>query len=234
MPTSDPASSERGEFEYRALSTGAIAAIIFGVLSLLTPLAGRDSLEACLLLCPIPLVGLLVGWRAWTSIRAQPEQLSGSKLAASGALLSIFGLVSGLGYAGYVHATEVPPNYSRTSFQEFRPDENEERVGVPIPKEVLGLDGKQVFLKGYMRADSVTVRHNIRRFLLVRDNYQCCFGDLSNVKYYDQVLVDFVDNLTADYSSGLFRIAGILHLHPENLGKGPGNPVYTLDADYVQ
>lgn len=228
------ATTPSDDFEYRALSTGAIAAAIFGALSPLTIAAASDSLESCLLLCPIPVVGLIVGLRSLAAIRARPDQLSGWKIALLGTLLSLAGLVVGLGYGGYVHATEVPPNHIRTSFQKFRPDEAEERSGIPIPKDVLALDGKKVFIKGYMREDSTPVRHNVRRFLLVRDNNQCCFGDLSSVKLYDQVLVDFVENVTTDYSTGLFRVAGTLHLVPENLLRGPGYPVYTLVADYVQ
>ncbi len=226
--------SEREEFEYRALSTSAIAAAIFGVLSPLTILAGRDSLESCLMLCPIPLVGLLVGIRALSSIRAMPDQLSGRSLALIGVILSAVGLIGGLGFAGYVHATEVPPDAIRTSFQELRPDEQQMVSGMYVPKDVQALDGKRIFIKGYMRADSTPVRHNVRRFLLVRDNNQCCFGDMSNLKYYDQVLVQFTDNVTTDYSTGMFRVAGTLHIHPENAVRGPNYPVYTMEADYVR
>ncbi|WP_148072562.1 DUF4190 domain-containing protein [Bythopirellula goksoeyrii] len=228
------ADSESGEFEYRALSTSAIAAAIFGVLSPLTIFAGRDSLESALMLSPIPLVGLVVGLRALASIREMPDQLSGRNLAWVGVVLSALGLVGGLSYAGFVHATEVPPDATRSSFQEFRPDDQQIAAGNFIPKEVQALDGKRVFIKGFMRADSTPVRHNVRRFLLVRDNNQCCFGDMSNLKYYDQVLVKFADNVTADYSTGLFRIAGTLHINPENAVRGANYPVYTLEADYVR
>lgn len=233
-PMASESIDEAAEFEYQALSTGAIAAAIFGALSMLTIIAAHNSLESCLMLCPIPLVGLFVGLRALSAIREMPHQLSGRKLALTGVILSAVGLVGGVSYAGYVHATEVPPNHVRTSFQDFRPDESELRADIFIPKDVLALDGKKVFIKGYMRADSTPVRHNVRRFLLVRDNNQCCFGDLSNVKFYDQVGVHFVDQVTADYSSGIMRVAGTLHLHPDNLGRGPGYPVYELEANYVQ
>ena len=228
------ADREGNEFEYQALSTSAIVAAIFGVLSPLTIFAGRDSLESALMLCPIPIVGLVIGIRALAAIRAMPDQLSGRKLAWVGIVLSAIGLVGGISYAGYVHATEVPRGAIRTSFQEFRPDDQQLAEGIPVPKKVQALDGKRVFIKGYMRADSTPVRHNVRRFLLVRDNNQCCFGDMSNLKYYDQVLVEFEDNLTTDYSTGLFRIAGTLYLHPENLKDGMNAPVYTLKADYVK
>jgi hypothetical protein len=91
-----------------------------------------------------------------------------------------------------------------------------------------------VFIKGFMRADSTPVRHNVRKFLLVRDNNQCCFGDLSSVKYYDQVLVSTVGTLSTDYSTGIFRVGGTLRIHPENVRRGVGHPVYVLEADHLK
>lgn len=227
-------SGESQEFEYRTFSTSAIASMIFGALSPLTILAGRDSLDSALLMAPIPVLGLVLGWYSLTKIRQMPDQLSGRRLAVAGILLSLVGLVGGLTFASVVHATEVPPGAVRTSFHDLRPDEKDEQAGIGIPKEIQKLDGQRVFIKGYMRPDSTKVRYNVRRFLLVRDNNQCCFGDLSSVKYYDQVLVDFVDNLTTDYSSGLYRIAGTLRLQPQNVNAASPLPVYYIQADYVQ
>ena len=222
------------EFEYRAFSTSAIASAIFGALSLLMIVAGRDSLESALMLSPIPIIGVILGMRSLSAIRATPDQLSGKKFAIAGIVLSLIGLIAGLSYAGMVHATEVPSGATRTSFYDLRPAEKDERAGMPIPKEILKLDGKRVFIKGYFRPDSSATTRNVRKFLLVRDNNQCCFGDQQNVKYYDQVLVEFVDNLTTDYKSGLYRIAGTLRLQPRNLLSGSQMPVYFIQADYVK
>ncbi len=227
-------SNETAPFEYRAFSTSAVASVIFGVLSLLTIVAARDSFESALMLFPIPLIGVVLGMRSLAAIRLAPDQLSGRKFAVGGIVLSLVGLLGGLSFAGYVHATEVPAGATRTSFYELRPSEQDERAGIGIPKDVQALNGQRVFIKGYFRQDSSPVTRNVRRFLLVRDNNQCCFGDLSNVKYYDQVLVDFDDKLTTDYKSGLFRIAGTLHLQPQNLLSGSQAPVYYIKADYVR
>jgi len=220
------------EFQYRALSTGAIIAAIFGVLSLLIFFTAANSLESSLLLSPIPVIGLVVGIRALINIRNTPEQLSGTNFARVGIFLASISLVGGLSYAGFVRATEVPDGYTRTSFYEFRPGEAEQRAGDPIPQEVQALDGSKVFIKGYMRPPSI--RKNVRQFLLVRDSNECCFGDLESVKFYDQVRVRFIDGLTTDYSRHLFRIGGTLNIHPENLARGAEYPVYTLEADYVK
>jgi hypothetical protein len=225
---------DEDQFQYRPLSVGAIASVVFGLLSFLTFLGGGESLGACLLLCPIPAIGIAVGLRAWARIRSMPDQMSGGKLAVAGVLLSTIGLVGGLGYSGYVYATEVPPGYSRTSFGELRPDEVEQRGSQPVPRDIQALDGKKVFIKGFMRADSTAVRHNIKTFLLVRDNNQCCFGDISNVKYFDQVLINTAGSLSTDYTTGIYRVGGILRIHPENIRRGVGHPVYTLEADHLE
>jgi hypothetical protein len=229
-------SNDLGEeqFVYRPLSVGAIASVVFGLLGFLTFLGGGDSLAACLLLCPIPAIGIAVGLRAWARIRSMPDQMSGGKLAVTGVLLSAIGLAGGLGYSSYVYATEVPPGYSRTSFGHLRPDEVEQRGSQPVPGDIQALDGQKVFIKGFMRADSTPVRHNVKTFLLVKDNNSCCFGDISSVKFYDQVLVNTVGTLSTDYSTGVYRVGGILRVHPENIHRGVGHPVYTLEADHLE
>ena len=234
--TLSPVSRDLGEddFQYQPVSGGAVASLVLGLLSGLVFLAGHDSFQTCLMMCPIPVLGLAIGLRTLSRIRSMPESLGGKRLATAGTLLSGFCLVAGLGYSGHVYATEVPAGYTRTSFSEFRPDEVELRGEVLVPPDVAELDGKKVFIKGYMRADSTSQRRNIRGFLLVRDNYECCFGDLSKVKFYDQVLVKTGPSLHLNFSTRVLRVGGTLHVHPENIPKGPGHPAYTLDADYAK
>ena len=222
------------EFEYRPLSMAAIASLVFGLLSALVFIVARENITGALAMSLIPLLGVLLGFMSWTSIRKNPKQLSGKGIAITGLSLSLFGLLGGVGFASYVYATEVPEGYFRTSFRELRPDEVEQRRNQPIPRDVAKLDGKKVFIKGYMRADSTPRRHNIDKFLLVRDNEQCCFGDLASVQFFDQVLVETVDKLTTDYQLRVYRIGGTLKIHPENVGKGVGHPVYVLEADHLK
>ena len=231
---SKTANMNTGEFQYRPLSMRAIASLVFGLLSVLVFVAGKDSMSASLMMSPIPLLGMVLGFTSIQSIRKTPNQLSGKGLAIAGLALSLVGLVGGVGFASYVYATEVPEGYHRTSFAQLRPDEVERRSDQPIPRDIERLDGKKVFIKGYMRADSTPRRHNINKFLLVRDNQQCCFGDLASVQFFDQVLVDTVGSLTTDYDLRVYRVGGTLRVHPENLGLGVGHPVYVLEADHLE
>ena len=241
MATTDAlvGSDLQDDLDYRPLSIGAIASAIFGVLSGMLFVAARIDLQTTLAFAPLPVLGLILGISALRKIASMPEQFSGRGPAVAGVILSSIGLLGGLGYAGVVHATEVPEGYTRTSFYEFRPDEVEQRGGKVVPPDIQDLEGKDVFIKGYMRPGThvsksgTPVRNNVSRFLLVRDNNQCCFGDISTVKYYDQVLVELEGNLSTSYSGGLFRVGGKLVVNPESFRR-MGQTVYALKANYVK
>ena len=220
--------------QYRALHTGAILGFVLAILSIFTLLAAASSLEGCLLIAPIPVLGMFMSLRSWAKIHREPERYTGSVIAMSGFVLSFAFLLCGLSYSSYVYATEVPEGYTRISFNTMKPDELEDRGGVTVPPDVAALDGQKVFIKGYIRPDSVTVSRGIDCFLLVRDNNQCCFGDLSTVKYHDQILVTMVGSRRVDYSDGVLRLGGVLKVEPQNAVRGPLAPVFSLQADYAK
>jgi len=143
-------------------------------------------------------------------------------------------LVVGTGYGWYVFRTEVPDGYTKTSFSELKPDEIQERGGVLVPPEISALNGKKVFIKGYLRPGSSPMRTNIDNFLLVRDNNTCCFGDLSKVRYFDQMQVQITSGDRVTDNLGVLRMGGILEIHPENLRSPSGQTVFSLRADYAK
>jgi hypothetical protein len=128
----------------------------------------------------------------------------------------------------------------RASFTDLRPDEVESRSDHAVPEEIAKLNGEKVFIKGYMRPGThyseggASVSSGIASFLLVRDNNQCCFGDISSVKYYDQMVVACKGKLRLDYNSGLYRIGGTLRVFPENAHDNAKGPTYALEADYAK
>ena len=133
-----------------------------------------------------------------------------------------------------MYATEVPDGYERISFGEMKPDELQERANVAVPPEIAALEGKKIFIKGYIRPDSIKVPRGIKEFLLVRDNNQCCFGDMSTVQFYDQVQVRMKGDLTVDYTPGLYRMGGTLSIEERNAAPGSPGTVYTLEADHAE
>jgi hypothetical protein len=238
MSTADLALSEAADVatsrrdNYRAMSSGAVAGIILGFLSAVMLGAAANSLTACFLVAPLPILGIIVSTRSLARIRSMPEDYCGAGLARTGLFLSAFFLVAGLGSGMYVAAVEVPDGYEPISFISMKPGEIEERGGKVIPDGIRQLEGERVFIKGYMRPQEF--KSNLASFLLVRDNQQCCFGPLSDVKYFDQMRVELVPPLAADYSSGVFRVGGRLKINPEFVASGGSVPVYTLVADYLK
>lgn len=224
---------EDQSLEYRAVHTGAMIGLVLGVASAFTLVTAFSSLDACLMVCPIPVLGIFFSLRAWSQINRQSDLYTGKTPALVGVGLSLFFLVTGLGYASYVYATEVPDGYTRISFATMRPSEVEQRGNKLIPDVVVALDGQHVFIKGFIRPDSLKVRKNAKAFLLVRDNNVCCFGDLSKVNYYDQILVAMQDGLRIDYKEGTLSMGGTLRVYPQNVALGPGAPVFALEADYA-
>ncbi len=221
--------------QYRAIHMGAVLGIALAVLLLaFTLVAASSSPEACIGVSFLNLLPLVCCTWALSRIRREPERYSGQGMARIGLALSLVLLVGGVGYGGYVYATEVPDGYSRISFGALKPDDVQERGGVIVPPEIAALEGKTVFIKGYIRQDSIKNPIGIDEFLLVRDNQQCCFGDLSTVKYYDRILVNMSGDHRLDFSRGVFGIGGVLHIEPQYAMPGSPKTVFTLTADYAK
>jgi hypothetical protein len=220
-----------GVVPYRAIHPGAIIGLMLGVFSVVMLIVANVWPEGCLPIAFIPAAGMSVSLWSWSRIKRDSEQLTGATLALIGFLLSTGFLISGGAYASYVYVSEVPNGYDRISFETLKPDQLQEVAGVAIPPEVQAMAGKHVFIKGYIRPGSAPVRTGIDRFLLVRDNNQCCFGDLSKVKYYDQMAVQITSTQRIEDTLQVLRMGGTLEIHPENLARGV--PIFMLKADYA-
>lgn len=220
--------------DYRSVNTYAVLGLLIGLISATVLFTSGADLNYTLALAPIPLAGLIVSLVALHAINAAPELYTGKQLAQLGAALSAFFLLSGVGYGSFVYATEVPDGYARTSFIEMKPDEDEVVNRELVPEDVLEFiqSGEKVFIKGYIRPSSISFKQNLKEFLLVRDNNECCFGDISKVKYFDQIQVNLGPGLSTDFNYGLFRVGGVLSVGPGN--REAQTPVtYKLAADYV-
>jgi hypothetical protein len=221
--------------QYRAIHIAAVLGIALAVLLLaFTLVAATNSPEACVGVSFLNLAPLVCCVWALSRIRREPERYSGKGMARIGLALSLVLLFGGVSYGSYVYFTEVPDGYSRISFTKMKPDELQERGGLLVPPDVSSLEGKNVFIKGYIRPDSITVPRGIDEFLLVRDNNQCCFGDMSKIKYYDQILVKMTGDHRLDFSRGVFCIGGVLHIAPQYAMPGSPRTVFTLTADYAK
>lgn len=204
--------------EYRALSALAVTSLVLGVCSLAAFLDWTMAL--------FPLAGIVFGIGALVRIRRNPEMLTGTAFARAGLALSILSWAGGWSWLTYDYLTEVPPGYERISYANLQADE----TGTPVPASAQALDGKRVFIKGYVYPGAQT--QNIRRFVLVRDNGTCCFGG-SLPKLNDMIDVTLADPLRVNYSTGVFRVAGTFRVQAADT-PGLGQVLYQLEADYVK
>jgi hypothetical protein len=188
---SDPALEQ-----YRAVSKSAILSLILGLLSLaalsIPPLA------------VIPCIGLLLGWSSLRRIRRHPMEVSGLVPAAVGTLLCAGLLVGSVTLHAHTYATECPEGYQRISFDTLRPID--ERPELPVSPAAVELNGKKVFIKGYVYPDGQ--QDNIRRFVLVPDMGTCCFG--GQPKLTDMIEVTLTDPDRIKYSLRRRKLAGEL------------------------
>lgn len=204
--------------DYRALSALAVTSLVLGVCSLAAFLDWSLAL--------FPLVGIVFAVWAIIRIRRNPELLTGTGIARAGLALSILCWAGGWTWLTYDYLTEVPPGYERISYSELQSDAD----GPPVPAAAQALDGKRVFIKGYVYPGAQT--QGIRRFVLVRDNGTCCFGG-ALPKLNDMIDVTLADPLRVAYSTGVFRVAGTFRVQ-QTEAPGLGQVLYQLDADYVK
>jgi hypothetical protein len=199
----------------------AVAALIISICS---PLA---FLAPVLLL--IPVLGLVLGVLAVLRIWRESEYYTGLGLAVTGASLSLVLATT----AGAMHTIlgvlEVPEGYAEVSFWDLQPDENHPEL--PIPPSALDLDGKKVFVKGYVYPGMK--RKQLKSFVLVPDMKSCCFG--GQPKLTDMIRVTLKDPLRVDFAYRRRGLGGVLRVHPQLQRSTELTGVYyQLEADYLK
>ncbi len=156
---------ETVDFPYRAISRGAIWSIGFFALALI----GLVPTFAPLLVLAIP--GMIFAAFGLRSISRYPDEYSGRGLAMFGLAACSILLLGGVSQNVYIYLTEVPDGYERVQFYQLQADVK----GQDQPTETaLAIDGKPVFLKGYIHPSSGSGM--LRQFILVPDLGTCCFG----------------------------------------------------------
>jgi hypothetical protein len=208
--------------QYRALSSLAVVSFVAGLLSALTFLGWS--------LAAIPMVGIVAGLLAMRHIRANPDQYTGELFALLGTLLCGLLWIGGWSRLAYVHATEVPPGYERISYDDLQIDP-EQPAELP-PARATELDGKKVFIKGYVYQPTGGQTSGLTRFILVRDKGQCCFG--GNPKITDMIEVKLKKGLEAEFNMQVRKLAGTFRLGEGQSIHGLAGALYHLDADHLE
>ena len=101
---------------------------------------------------------------------------------------------------------------------------------IQIAPEVARLDGKPIYIKGYMYP--TRQRTDISEFVLVKDTGQCCFG--GQPKLCDMIIVKFADGMTVNYrEQQLVGVGGIFR--PNTVARAEGlTAVYVLEGTHFR
>ncbi len=209
---------------YRAISKAAVLSLVFAVLSLLALLFPT--------LLVLPAIGLIFGFVAHRNLKKYPEELTGRVTALLGTAGCFLLLVGGSAMHTYIYFTEVPEGYTRITYADLQPTET--LPGTNIPKLPEQLDGKRIFIKGYVHP-GVASMGRIRKFILVPDMGTCCFGGQPK-RLTDMIEVTLVNSKGIRYSTRKRKLGGIFHVHYSlhEVAGGLKGGFYELTADYVK
>ncbi len=207
--------------QYRELSMLAVSSLVLGIVSITALIFPRLVL--------IPLIGLLCGWRALKVLRDRSSEMTGRPLAIVGTILSATLLLASASLTTFTYLTEVPEGYTRISWLELQP--HEERPELPVSPKALELDGRKVFVKGYIYPDNTAGQ--VKRFVLVPDMGTCCFG--GQPKLTDMIEVTLQGDRRVSYSYRKQRLGGTLKVDTRKKPvSGLDGVYYQLDADYLK
>lgn len=220
MYETEEVSSEKYQ-PYRAVSKAAVLCLILALASL--PSYWWPALLF------LPAVSLLFGFIGLSSIRRYPQELTGRIPAKIGLVLGAILLFGGGAHHVYVYANEVPDGYTRISFGDLQP--TAEAPHLPISPRALELNGKKVFVKGYVYPDGQ--QYNITHFVMVRDLGTCCFGGQPKLTHMIEVRLQ--DPLSVNYALRKRKLGGTLRVNTslKPIGK-LGGVFFQLDADHLK
>lgn len=232
LPATDRASSASvpGEFDYKPVPVLAPLSLFLAVCAaaaLLSPYAISIGVAAA-----ITSVCCLL------QIRRAEGAVGGRKLTLLAFVLAVVFSIGGAAKHSYVYATEVPEGHERLNFSWLAKQEPYNEDGkLKLADAALDLDGKPVFIKGYMYPTRQT--EGITNFLLLKDTGQCCFG--GQPKLTDMIAVEMQNGKTVNFpieyqQQGVFRsvaVAGTFRANPITVD-GQVIQLYQLEATHFQ
>lgn len=193
------------EFAYRPVPAMAPISLFLAFCSL----AGFLAIP-CL---SIGIVGMATGAIALWQIRRSYGEFGGKLVAWLGTSLSLLLVIAASGFHTYTYITELPEGYERVSFNEMAKHGPifAEGTGWSLSPEVAALEGKPIYIKGYMYPTKQS--HNLSEFVLVKDTGQCCFGGQPSPT--DMIVVRFEDGMTVNHREQiLVGVGGVFHADP--------------------
>jgi hypothetical protein len=221
QPSGQAFDGTEDEYSYRSVSRAAVLSVVFGVLGLASWYFPEITVFS--------LAGLVFALVAVRNLRRYPTELSGKPVAFLGGLLSLAMAIASPVVHTYTYYTELPDGYERISFAALKSP-----LGAPDipPDAALELNGKKVFLKGYIHPTSLA-SNSAKTFILVPDWATCCFGQQPPLTH--MVEVRLTGNQFANKSFRRHALAGTLQVRPYIKPiEGLQGVFYELDADHFQ
>ncbi|MAI34169.1 MAG: DUF3299 domain-containing protein [Rubripirellula sp.] len=214
--------SNEQEFPYRALSTTAIASVIFAVVSLLGFFVWA--------FLGLAFVGMFLGFAGYSKIKRFPQEFAGHSLAFTGIVLNLLVILGGISLHSYVYLTEVPEGYTRVHFWELQQASNSP-VDQPSSKAI-EINGNDIFLKGYIHPSSGSGL--LKRFILVPDLGTCCFG--GQPKSSDMIEVRLLNGQTTKAGLTKKKLAGTFTLNrgPQKVTDFDNTVFYQMKVDQIR
>lgn len=215
-------STDEVEFPYRAISSSAIASVVFAIFALISGYFFWPTLG-------LAVVGFVVGLAAFRTISRFPEEFDGKGIAVTGMLLNLLVIAAGVSLHLYIYMTEVPDGFTRVQFYTLQQDAN----GPDMPTdEAIKIDGQPIFLKGYIHPSSGNGL--LKRFILVPDLGTCCFG--GQPKSTDMIEVTLHGGQTTKASLMKKKLAGEFRVNraPEKLTDFENNVFYRLKVEHIK
>jgi hypothetical protein len=216
-------SDAQAEFEYHPVPPLAPISLFLGVCAV----AGLLAIPAL----AVGFVGMVTGLICVWQIRRSEGEMGGGVLAKIGLVLSALFLLSGSALHAYIYVTELPEGYERVSFNWLSKEDLKAGVAGPeVTPAVEALDGKPIFIKGYMFPTRQVV--GLTEFVLVKDTGQCCFG--GNPKLTDMIVVKFKDGMTVNHRpQALVAVGGVFHAKSVTQS-GELTAVYSIDGTHFK
>jgi len=214
-------SDDSEDFTYKSLSRAGVLCLVFGLFGLLAWISP--------LLLFLPAIGLFFGLVALRNLKKYPNELIGTSVAWLGILLSVAILIASPGRHINIYNTEVPEGFERVQFASLK-----SQMGAPdFPTaEAIALNGKKVFLKGYIHPTSIS-SNSSKTFVFVPDWGTCCFGTQPPLTHMIQVRL--VNDGFAFKSVRQHSIAGTLEVHPYiKPVEGLEGVYYEFEAEHFQ
>ncbi|MEZ5940973.1 MAG: DUF3299 domain-containing protein [Planctomycetaceae bacterium] len=209
------------EFSYRPVPIFAVCGFVLALMSTLAVVVW--------IAIPIAVVALVVSAISAVVISRSRDSYSGLWMTVVGMILPVVCTAMGVAYQIHLYKTEVPEGFQRVSFYKDISEKGfvQDRTS-PLPKppdDVASLDGKKVFLKGYIYPTKQV--SGLTKFLLLKDNGQCCFGGKPALQ--DRITVDLV-GFDVDHTYNKVSVSGTFRINPNFTGD-EADAVYHIDAD---